>query len=91
MATKIISKNTNWDPVKIEINFETREQLAVFVEVMGKSSKVRNMIVDEVNESGRGNLACGLIHGMSSCEIEDSFNEIIDIRAWEQLKNIVNN
>lgn len=85
MATKIISKNTNWDPVKIEINFETREQLAVFVEVMGKSDKVQEMIDADKENSG------GMIEDMSSSEIEDAFDEIIDHRAWEQLKNIVNN
>lgn len=35
MATKIIECNNSWKPVKVEIEFTSPEQLAVFVQLFG--------------------------------------------------------
>lgn len=88
MATKISSKSTDWNPVKIEINFETRDQLAMFVEVMGMADQIMELIT---SPHVQANLACHMIGNLSPLEIADALNGIVDMSTWTELKRIVNN
>jgi hypothetical protein len=88
MATKIISKSTDWNPVKIEINFETRDQLALFVEVMGMSNQIMELIT---SPDVQADLSCRMIENLTPFEIEDAINGIVDMSTWNELKMIVNN
>jgi hypothetical protein len=84
MATKIINMKSDWTPVKIEIDFTTREQLAVFLQVMSMLEDIPKIIKDDPYSS----LAVDLLADMSSHEISDVLNSIIDLSVWEQLQAI---
>lgn len=85
MATKIITNQTEWKPVKIEMEFITREQLAMFVEIMGSSFMIAAVI------SQTTDVACDVTENLDVCDMERAIDHMIDSVTWSKLKNIVNN
>ena len=83
MATKIINHQ---QPVTIEMTFETRDQLAVWLLFTG------NQIVmgDAISFHSRNNEHSVISH-MSSEEASESISELVDQHTWDQLKNILKN
>lgn len=84
MATKIITNRPEWTPVKIEMEFTTRHQLAMFVEIMGSA----HMIAEVIKNDGR--IACDVTENMELIEMEDAIGEMIDGTTWNQLNSIAN-
>ena len=86
MATKILSNTKEFNPVKIEIEFVTRSQLAAFIAVMFNPPTVANAIDDDmVNAySDKGN-------SMSFREMHDAINSLIELEELEELVKLVDN
>ena len=83
MATKIIPTPTEFKPVKIEIEFTTPEQLAMFVQVMG----VPAVIAEAIQAIKDTNL---LVHPKLSSytdEYYDLIDGLIDFDTWFDLKH----
>lgn len=83
MATKIITNKRDWQPVKIEIEFTTREQLAVFVALMGDTHDTACMI--RANDALR---FLNTANHMSIDCIDKTIDSIMDIEVWRELKDI---
>lgn len=84
MATKIIDNQTEWKPVKIEMEFVTREQLAMFVEIMGSSLTIAEAI------SKMSDVACDVTENLDVYEMERAIDHMIDNVTWQKLKTMVN-
>ena len=84
MATKIITNQTEWKPVKIEMEFTNRQQLAVFVEMMGSSYTIAEVI------SKMSVVACDVTENMDMDEMERAIDQLVDAATWLKLKNMVN-
>ena len=82
MATKILSNTKEFKPVKIEIEFVTREQLAAFIAVMYNPNAVAD-VLDNCNAySDKGN-------SMSFGEIYDAIESLIELEDLDKLANLV--
>ena len=82
MATKIIPTPTEFKPVKIEIEFTTPEQLAMFVQVMGVPA-----VIAEAIQAMDTDL---LVHPKLSSytdEYYDLIDSLIDFDTWFDLKH----
>lgn len=86
MATKIIKEQSVWNPVKIEIDFETPEQLAAFVVLYGNNTTVARTVTKAVNSDDLSDLY-GLTVGTFSRAIESTIN----YDTWEHLRDILIN
>lgn len=86
MATKIIKQHTTWQPVTIEMTFETYQQLAVWVSFTGN----QNAMGDVISFHSRNN-EHSVISPMTSAEVIAAISELVDMHTWEQLKNILKN
>lgn len=86
MATKIINQHTTWQPVTIEMTFETYQQLAVWVAFTGN----QNAMGDAISFHSRNNEHSVISH-MTSAEASAAISELVDMHTWEQLKNILKN
>lgn len=84
MATKIIDNQTEWKPVKIEMEFTTREQLAMFVEIMGSSFTIAEVI------SKMSDVACDVTENMDQDDMEPVIDQLVDAATWLKLKTIAN-
>lgn len=84
MATKIIKQPSAWQPVTIEMTFETREQLAVLVAITGSNSTIAIALAEP------GNMPFDLVtNGMTAESMSNAIGNLVDYDTWEQLKNIV--
>lgn len=86
MATKIIKQPTTWQPVTIEMTFETYQQLAVWLSFTGNG----NAMGDAISFHSRNN-EHSVISPMTSAEVSAAISELVDMHTWEQLKNILKN
>lgn len=82
MSVTITTKSSNWTPVEININFETREQLAAFVEMYGASNTVANAVID----SG---CMTGIAREMGYTGMSKAIAETIDVDTWQHLVRMV--
>lgn len=86
MATKIINQHTTWQPVTIEMTFETYQQLAVWASFTGNQIAMG----DAISFHSRNN-EHSVISPMTSAEVSAAISELVDMHTWEQLKNILKN
>lgn len=84
MATKIITNQTEWKPVKIEMEFTTRQQLAMFVEMMGSAHSIAEVIKEN------SDITCDVTECMELFEMEHAIDQMINVNTWNQLKSIAN-
>lgn len=84
MATKIITNQTEWKPVKIEMEFTSRQQLAMFVEMMGSAYSIAEVIKEN------SDIACDVTECMELFEMENAIDQMIDVDTWKRLKLIAN-
>ena len=82
MSVTIATKSSTWTPVEINIQFETREQLAAFVEMYGAA----NSVADAVIESG---CMTGIAREMGDTGISKAIAETIDVDTWQHLIRMV--
>lgn len=83
MATKIIEQPTAWQPVTIEMTFETPEQLAVWVDIMGNNSTIAHALKDNSERTEE------VTRNMSENVIVTTIDDLVDYETWEQLRDIV--
>ena len=72
MTVKIISEDQSFKPVKIEITFETKEQLQTFVDLYGASP---SFIVEALSEE------CSRI-------TEQGYESLLDLETWSKLSEL---
>ena len=83
MATKIIKQPAAWQPVTIEMTFETREELAVWADIIGNSNTVAYAFTKNADERDF------LTHDMGASTISSVINNLADYDTWKQLQTIV--
>lgn len=79
MATKIIDrKQRGWDPVTIEMEFTTREELAVFLEMLGSHISMADAI-KEMSHTHH------IVDRMTADEISTTIDSMMDLETWREL------
>lgn len=79
MATKIIQRTPVWNPVSINMTFETPEQLRVFVEIMGSEGAVASVVAQELETP----------EAEAVIEITNIIRGLIDYDTWRELRQMV--
>lgn len=82
MATKIISNERIFKPVKIELEFTTRQQLAAFIQVMYNPIAVAEAI--------NGKCPFTKQELMGEASLSDAIDELISIDVLDDLIKLAN-
>lgn len=82
MATMIIKQLDTWTPVEINIKFETREQLAAFVEVCGAA-----MMIGRALENN-GGYATTVAERMDAHGFTKAISDSIQFDVWKELAEL---
>ena len=75
MATKIIQAAPKWNPVSINMTFDTPEQLKVFVAIMGSEGSIGSVLAQENDYNREDTIA--------------AIRSMIDYDTWKQLHSMV--
>ena len=81
-VTKIEQVAQPWTPVEITMNFKNRDELAVFVSLLGSTHRMAS----ELNAIGHARIS-----HLSETHIENIIDDMIDVSSWNTLDNLVNN
>lgn len=84
MATKIIKQPSAWKPVTIEMTFDTREQLAVWLAFTGNQITMGEAITFNSRKNENS-----VVSNMSSGEACSAISDLVDLDTWERLKSIL--
>lgn len=84
MATKIIHRPTEFKPVKIEMEFTSREQLAAFIQVMHNPISVAESIRGKFPVTKQAELMnvadiCDAIDELTTTEVLDKLAKLADV------------
>ena len=82
MSVTIATKSSTWTPVEINIQFETREQLAAFVEMYGACNSVARAVIDS-------ECVTKIAREMGYTGMSDAIAETINMDTWQQLVRMV--
>ena len=79
MTTKIITEQSAWIPVKIEIEFETRDQLATFCMLYADPFGLARLFSKDELERWK----------VSRGSFENAMHLTVDHSVWSKLRDIV--